>query len=285
MPNVKDFKDYNQLIDIMRNHGLCISDECKAMEFLRSVNYYRFSAYFLTYKKDCRFYDGVTFDNIVELYYFDHELRILLMQYIVRVEILFRNAISHLLAEKYGSLGYIDSNKFYKKYRHDEFMEELKSYLDQSNEIFIKHHRDKYEGKFPVWVAIQTIPLGVLSKLFCNLLPEDKRHITRSYYCMNYGPVESWLKGVADLRNVCAHWGRLYNRPMPGVRLDPKSYPIEIINAGSVFSHMIALFNLLPSPELKKEMRFNFKNLLDKYPIVLVKHLGCNGNWDEFLYA
>lgn len=42
----KDFKDYPQLIQILKDRNLIINSEVEAITFLKNVHYYRLSAYF-----------------------------------------------------------------------------------------------------------------------------------------------------------------------------------------------------------------------------------------------
>jgi abortive infection bacteriophage resistance protein len=285
MVNIKSFKTYDELIQIMQDRGLEIQDVATAKDILHQINYYRFSAYFLTYKLGENFYPETTFENIYDLYRFDYELRHFLMRFISHVEIGFRNAISHTHCDRHTPMGYRDSKNFSKASRHKEFIYDIDESTNKSNEIFITHHKKKYNGAYPFWVAIQTISLGCLSKLYSNLLVEDRKHIARNYYNLRENIVSSWLKGVSDLRNVCAHWGRLYNRPLPSISLDRKSYPEGEISRKRVFAYMVALFNLLQHKNYREEMRLGLRELLEKFPTVMMKHLGCDGDWDTYLYV
>lgn len=60
-----------QQIKNLKALNLLIEDETAAVKFLNSVSYYRFiKAYSLGLKpKNGTYYDGVTFDQLMELYY------------------------------------------------------------------------------------------------------------------------------------------------------------------------------------------------------------------------
>lgn len=72
--NVKPFKTYDEQISLLKSRGLIISDDDKAREILKRMNYYRLSAYSLTLRKDDVFYPGVSIEDIVALYDFDAKL-------------------------------------------------------------------------------------------------------------------------------------------------------------------------------------------------------------------
>ena len=69
----KDFKTIDEQIEILRSRGLTIEDEAEAKDFLLRNNYYRVSGYSLTLRKNDVFAKSATFQNIEDIYNFDHE--------------------------------------------------------------------------------------------------------------------------------------------------------------------------------------------------------------------
>ena len=72
----KPAKTYEEQIQLLKSRGLVVESEDFASEVLSKINYYRLSAYTLTLKKDDRFYEGVTFEQLYSLYEFDRKLRL-----------------------------------------------------------------------------------------------------------------------------------------------------------------------------------------------------------------
>lgn len=66
----------------------------------------------MSFKNGDRFCEGVSFEDITELYEFDKKLRHLLLDIIECVEIAFLTHIAYHLAHKYGALGYLDKSNF-----------------------------------------------------------------------------------------------------------------------------------------------------------------------------
>lgn len=59
---VKNFKTLDQQIELLKDRGCVIEDESLAKKVLSTVNYYRFSSYFLPFKQDGETYKtGTTF--------------------------------------------------------------------------------------------------------------------------------------------------------------------------------------------------------------------------------
>ena len=86
MPD-KEFKTIDEQIALLRSRGLEISDEEMAKQFLLRNNYYRVSGYSLTLRSHDVFHKAASFQNIVDIYSFDHELRHILLKYIEQIEV------------------------------------------------------------------------------------------------------------------------------------------------------------------------------------------------------
>jgi len=69
----KGFKTIEEQLEIFRSRGLTINDETQARNFLLRNNYYRISGYSLTLRKNDVFFKSAAFQNIVDIYQFDHE--------------------------------------------------------------------------------------------------------------------------------------------------------------------------------------------------------------------
>lgn len=77
----KEYKTIDEQISILEERGLSIPDKLKAKEFLMRNNYYRISGYSLTLRDHDVFSDYAEFQNIIDIYEFDHELRHVLLKY------------------------------------------------------------------------------------------------------------------------------------------------------------------------------------------------------------
>ena len=69
---LKEPKTFDEQIDLLKSRGLIIGDEDKAKFILSNINYYRFSAYLIHFKKEDETYkENITFEHIYNLYLFD----------------------------------------------------------------------------------------------------------------------------------------------------------------------------------------------------------------------
>lgn len=108
MVEVKEEKTFDEQIDILKSRGLIINDKEDAKFVLSNVNYYRFTAYLLSFKNDDGSYkEGTTFEEVYDIYRFNKEFRILLTDLLGSIEIAFRTYIGYTLAIKHGACGYL----------------------------------------------------------------------------------------------------------------------------------------------------------------------------------
>lgn len=279
----KPFLSFDDQVSLLESRGLIINDRVFAKSVLQRINYYRFSAYSLTLRKNDAFYPSVTFENIYELYSFDMEIRRIFLKYCLYVEVAFRSYIANFHAQKYGPLGYLSASNFEDIARHGKFIVELDKSIRRSDDLFITHHKNDLNSVFPLWVAIEVTSIGTLSKLFKNMKRADRITFSKQFIGFGREYVENWLQCCSYCRNVAAHGGRFYNRPLMAcpVRINTKRYP-NVSNT-TPFAFVIAVHNLLPSEELKDSFRNELQNAFLHYPFALKDHLGFPDTWEDML--
>ncbi len=98
---IKTATTIDEQIIRLKERGMAIADENKAKEILFDIGYYRLGFYWFPFeigypnknKRTHKFIDKTTFEDAVALYYFDNDLRNILMHYLLRIEICIRTAI------------------------------------------------------------------------------------------------------------------------------------------------------------------------------------------------
>lgn len=207
-----------QQFDRLQERGLAIDNKPVALKALAHINYYRLSAYCLPFKRRnvldnaFEFQQDTTFADVLTLYEFDRKLRFLAMDALERIEISIKTSITHHLAHQYGIYVLENALNFHKGFAHDEWIKQSQKEILRSKERFIEHFREKYLGfpKLPIWMAIEVMSLGTVSKLFKGLKNNDKQAISNNYG-LHYKTLVSWLHSLTYIRNVCAHHSRLWN--------------------------------------------------------------------------
>lgn len=275
-----------QLIYNLKDKNLEIHDEDKAKAFLDEVSYFRvIKAYSLGLKeKNGDYYKNISFDQIVELYTFNTCLRQLLFPQIERIEITLRSRIANYFSAKYGVLGYYERANFEVAKYHQEFLR------DQGREVgynsrspFIKNFRDNYVGgDIPFYALVEVLTFGTLSKFYRNLLPDAKKAIA-SQYEVKYTYLQSWIESIAHVRNVCAHYGRLYNAKLSKTPTLYKEYSNLGISNYHIFAVILCMKHLLPNDYRWEIFVDSLTELFNTYPHVKKETMGFPNNWQDIL--
>ncbi|MFV0413349.1 MAG: Abi family protein, partial [Oscillospiraceae bacterium] len=281
----KEFKTYEQQLQLLMDRGLIVPDKEYALSVLRSVNYYRLSAYSLTLRKDDGFYPQVSFSDIVELYDFDGEFRALVLKYTLFVEITFRTHLAYYHAAKYGALGYLNGNNFESEWLHAEFLSSLKAKIRYSSEPFIIHHREDLKGIYPIWVAVEVVTFGMVSKFFKYLVPEDRASISKEIYGISREYIENWLQCTVVARNIAAHGGRFYNKRKlgPDILFTEKEKKNRLFSSSTAFAYVVSTYKLLLSEESKIGLIKDLGRLFKRHPFVQPRRLGFPNEWENVL--
>lgn len=152
----------------------------------------------------------------------------------------------------------------------------------RKGELFIEHHYKNYDGNIPIWVAIEVIPFGFLSKLYRNLSEDVKKHIAKIYYNVPYLYLESWLQTLSNVRNVCAHYGRLYNKKLT---FKPRLFKEEMKQFDNrfAFAAIYIIQRLLTKDEGQRFITDLQALILEYEDSLEFSHIGFPSNWDELL--
>lgn len=240
--NEKPFKTYNEQIELLKNRGLKVSSNNIALKILKEENYYNvingYKDLFLDKQSEKeRYKEGSDFMEIVALYRFDREIRNLFLKEILKIENKLHSLISYTFSEKYGNDNYLKFDNFEtleksgtkpqnieKRAGHiHELIAEMQKDLAYSinKKEYVKHYMNKY-GFIPLWVLINSITFGTLSKFYSLMKPQDQNAVAK-----NFGIFEDHLKQyiniLSSIRNLCAHGERIYNLKLDKTKNMPNS--------------------------------------------------------------
>ena len=215
---LKPAKELNEQVDILVNRGLHIDSEEAAISALSSINYYRLRGYYIHLQKKGgeEFLPGTSLAQLLSLHSFDSELRLLLLQLLFDIEIVARTRIAYVLGNAWGPAGYLDETN-YQGCNHESFeklIESVNNDIARSRELFVKTHNEKYDGIFPIWVAVEVMSFGDLSKLYSLLPPSQRANIANCYEYLDETALKNWLHISSVLRNTCAHNSRIYGKSL-----------------------------------------------------------------------
>jgi len=293
---IKPATTHEEQVNILKSRGLEIADDAEAAKILEYTNYYRLRGYYIhLQKKDsAEFIEGSSFNQILALHNFDNELRNHLLKLLLDLEIVARARIAYALAHAWGPIGYRDKVNYGdgKQDKFEDLMTRIDDDLSKSRDRFIKTYIQKFAGQFPIWVAVEVMSYGDLSKLY-NLLPTDlKKTISAAYDDLDEILLSNWIQCAAILRNLCAHSSRIYSRglPIPIIIENDVHKRIKSVTNGkfepkpqSFFSYLLAI-RRISNADTWNTFLDDFKNLLKKYDgTVHLIRLGMPYQWEQFL--
>lgn len=280
-------------ISLLQRRGLSIANEAKALLYLQEISYYRLSAYFLPYQlaKD-KFNPATTFEQIIQTYSFDRDLRLLVFDCIERIEIAIRTQIIYQMALHYNDSHWQDNQSlfitpYYNKigYKVDPF-NDLQSIISKAKtartpEVYIKHYMDNYSSPAnpPSWMCFELLTIGELSHIYRGLKNNADKKRVADFFDVHPTVFTSWLHSITYVRNICAHHARLWNKDLaiePDILLKPKgnwiSRPFE--NNKRTFYFICVLKYLLIRANPGNHLKSKLEELFKKYPEVPIKYLG-----------
>ncbi len=273
-------------VENLKKIGLIVEDEEYAKRILNDISYFRLiKAYSLNLKPRNGNYAGqVTFRQIVDLYLFNANFRQVIFPEIEKVEINVRCRIVNYFAEQYGVLGYLQEINFADKKYHNMFIEDVKEEVRRNSKApFVKNFHENYVGgNLPIYALVEVFSFGTLSKFYKNMLNKDKKAIALTFG-IGYTYLESWLESISYVRNVCAHYGRLYNAKLSKTPILYKEYTQAGIRNNRIFGVLLCLKHLL-----KEDTHWNLfvdklELLFEKYESVDIDTMGFPKNWKELL--
>jgi abortive infection bacteriophage resistance protein len=231
----KPHKTFDELIQLLVDRGMSISDPESAGAALQRLGYYRLSGYWYPYRRQVEgstdrlseFDSAVTLDQILAIAEFDRQLRIRVFEALEMVEVAVRTAVAEILASRdpFAHRSGAEVAPSFSKARgsrgrsdHDSWIRDLDRQESRSEETFATHHRETHGGALPIWMAVQVMSFGSLSSLFAGLRDHDRSTIAVDFDLLSPtsdgdgAALASWLNHLRHVRNICAHHSRLWNR-------------------------------------------------------------------------
>lgn len=225
-------------IQLLKERGMTFGNEGKAKENLLDIGYYRLGFYWFPFevtfprveKRDHNFKEGTLFENVIQLYYFDFDLRNIFLRYISRIEINFRTKLIYEVSNFWHDkpFWHVDGNCLKQDFLDSD---DYKHALDVLNrEMVIIRDQKRYKRNHaPAWKAIEFMSLGIVIQLFNNL--KDKNGIIRSRISKHFGigspnQFSGYMDAIRRLRNSCAHGKVIFDYKVPGAL--PNSAPVKL---------------------------------------------------------
>lgn len=268
------------LLAHLQGRGLIIPDAVRALQALEHVGYYRLLIYMRPLQQlgpPKTFTPGASFDDVLSLYEFDRELRLLCLDGIERIEVALRAAIVSQVAVPHGPHFYLDHRLFEKPEHFIDFFQAAA----KARYLGIQHYRGNYDDPplAPIWTIMEALTYGQLSHLFSWLRLPQRRQVSRRFG-FDESILLSWFRSLNVLRNMCAHHNRLWNFHMLVDRPKAaKSLKAEFVSTEWFYARAVVLSSLLDASGHGANWRRRLIALVDRYAIVAPARMGFPADW------
>lgn len=264
-----------QQIDLLKKRGLVIEDEDNAKHSLNNISYYHLSGYFKPFQqKDDGFLKGTKFEDVLGLYYFDRKLRLHFSNALERIEKSFKTRFIYHVALTLGA-NCLTENAAFEKHK-----EKIDKNLKESKEPFIKRFNEKYSNQYPpVWILAEVLSFGDILNIYNRSLEAQNKKAIAEYYGIGWIYLYSWLENLREVRNICAHHSRLWNRTITKHLKRGTDYPALQYN-NRIFDSILVTHILLDTVSPTFEWLSEIKNLIKEYKVDVDK-MGFPTDWEN----
>ena len=273
----------------LKSRGLIIENEEYAKEVLNRISYYRLTGYLHDFRKpgEDAYIDGITFNTIVSIYEFDTRLTRLLMFALEDIEETFKTRFAYVLSSEFPNDPQIYTRK--KIYRNEKELKKSRGMINKAKKNnqglpFIKHHIDHYDGKLPIWVAVEIMTMGTMRALYENLQGTYQKKIAKKYNTSSV-ILKNWIENITYTRNHLAHYMRIYNYTFGRIPSSCKNHPTSVVYRGKIFDQiMVMKFLYSDEKEWNEYIIPELRSLLNSYnQVVTLEGLGFPCDWEAHL--
>ena len=298
----KAYEDENTLVSKLIARGLKVDDENELRQILRVVGYYRLTGYLYPFRKvgSEDYEDGTTLTKVWRFYSFDRRLRLVAADALARIEVAVRAKVMERHTAyfngdpfaycKQSSMPGLNGQAFS---NFVETVDKAVRQAERANNPAVVHHIARHgQTKVPVWVLMENLSFGDVM-VYYRGLPNVVQQQVANDFGIWPGAFRGWLNLLRNVRNICAHQGRLWNRKINSpiscnfgnnVNL-ADLYACMSIQIGVLHTTLFTSLSLCAwmlrqiRPQSKWTSRV--KSLLADYPEVPLAAMGFPAHWQK----
>ena len=292
--------DYNKialdtpdLLALLKQRGLQVSNEREALHILSAISYFRLACYFRPMEIDkCthEFRKGATLEQALTLYKFDTLLRDMVFGAIGQIEVALRSRVNYHFSLHHTPFWFTQVDMATDGHLFTEHLSSVDRELHRSKEEFIKEHFERYDKPSfpPAWKTLEIVSFGTLSKLYQNFFDKTgKRAVAEDFGLPQHEFLISWLESLTVLRNLCAHHARIWNRRYALKPRMPKTLPghkwltIFSFPPDKIYPQLCCIAYLLNAIDPHNAFANNIQKLMKDYPSIDATALGFPKRWEQ----
>lgn len=286
----KPYSSPGQIVQTLKSRGMLIKDERRVENYLMNIGYHRLSAYIYPFykspKSDLVLKEGTTFEQVLTLYRFDKKLRILLFNEIEKIEVAIRSVLANIGCQELNDRYWITKPEYFAN--ADKFSQTLaiiEKELASSKEDYIEHFRQNFiEDYPPAWMITEVLSFGNLNYIYSNIASNKLMKRIAGYFGLKPQVFTSWLTVLANLRNMCCHHARIWNRDFMLNPAEPRKTSNAWVNTAQIDKKRIYyrlciiryfLFSVSPNNNFNDKL----SNLLADFSAIDIAAMGFSRDW------
>ena len=277
----KEFKTYDEQIEILASRGIQILSSADKSAAKKALQHYGYYNLINGYKKpfldsnntptEDKYKDGTKINEIIALYNFDGNIRKIFFKYILLIETNVKNLIAYSFTKAHPQENYLVFTNFNRSLRDSEklitnLISDIQRQISSRvSDPCISHYLQNY-GYIPLWVLNGILTLGTISN-FYKVMNQSERQEVSKIFKIQDKELENILMYITPIRNFCAHNNRLYcyrtKRPLTDLTIhsqlaiprNSESKNEYIYGKRDLFAAVLAMKVLLSDMEFKKMLK------------------------------
>lgn len=283
-PYAKVHRTPSQCVAHLVSRGLGVANSVQAERTLVEVGQDRLRPYCLA-RRDVSiipakpFLPNISFSDIVELYNFDEELRTYLFRYCAKIEIIFKNSIAEVLSENFGPHPYFNNAVYNSAGSKLKGISQISMIISKKleSDVVAKRYYEKHDEPAmpPIWTTKEFLTFGAANYYLENLENGIRNKVARRVGLPDYTVLKNWIKCIIDLRNICAHHGRLFNRKLQKSPQVFRRVGIpSVTNINSVAAVIECMEFIVRHFDISHTICDDVKAMVARYPSVSLAEIG-----------
>ncbi len=206
------------------------------------------------------------------------------MEAIASIETSLKTSFANILSKNLDPFFYTEISNFssISQNNFDTMLDRIKKECNRSKESFIKHFKEKYGDSHnfpPAWSIVEVISFGTFVKVINHLSTANIKKITKIYN-LNYRVFKSWLWSINEVRNICAHHSRLWNKRLGFAPSKPRNSIFSNIYNRKIFFVICIFLWLDTNNRIKSEWFVRLKKLIKDYNEIPLISMGFPNDWE-----
>ncbi|MEQ8391276.1 MAG: Abi family protein [Thalassospira sp.] len=258
-------------VEHLRAKGLHIPQRNVAAKKIDAIGYERLRIYFLSRRQvnvaGKPFIPGITYNHILRLYQCDSAIRDACFSAVGQFELLLRNSMSEALSSTFGSHPYHEIAAFRNAGANLSALQTFVQVYAKSKDGRARHYQTVYSDPIlpPIWTMKEFLTFGTASRILNELSGPLQKKIADDFGVGKEQILTNWVAALVDLRNICAHHDRLFNRSF-------QKQPSKLKSAGIPSAQPNKLKGILECLDYLLEQRGTPVNVTQKVGAVIVKY-------------